>query len=465
MTRKYLTTSSLLAAALALPVFAQDADAPAPAERTEHNVVVVQNAQGERHVVVVQGDAVQGQDNVTLEVEVHQEGGVDGADGGDVTTRIVMMDEDGNIIQLEDGALIEWVQGDNLNVELAELGVPGATLREGEDGKIQVFLRQIGQPDVVDWAPVNPPMVEATYLGLNCEPLDFDTAALLLVDEGTGLNVTYVAEDSPAAAAGLEVGDTLLEMGDQILVNPEQLAVLIRTHDAGDTVSLLVVRDGEEFELTAELGTNTVPQLGPGGRNLNQFWNVQRHGNAGDMRFVPEVQGRWIAELAQVNPDMEGVQEQIEMIQLMLAEQMQEMHGIELLREHTQQMREQMRGHEEAIRLMLEQIHGEMGDLDQLHDMDLHFDHDAAMNIVWNDGEHTITIHRDGEGEQTLNIVDAEGNEVYDGIMPEGDALDELPEEVREKLLEMQDVGELELEWAPEAPEAPVAPEAPEADF
>ncbi|XAM01150.1 PDZ domain-containing protein [Phycisphaeraceae bacterium D3-23] len=459
MKRKSLTTAALLTAAMALPTLAEDAQAQTV--QVEHDVVVVRNGggeAGEAHTLTfVDASEIEGapSNGVVLNVEVVGEPGIDGADREAVRARVMMIDENGNVIELEGDEALLWVEGD-------DMVIPGVEIVPMPDKDIQVFLREIGRPDVVGQAPANAPMVEATYLGISCEPLDFDAAALLLVDEGTGLAVTFVAEDSPASAAGLEVGDTLLQLDNQVLINPEQLAVLIRTHDAGEGVTLLVVRDGEEFELEAELGTNTVPQLGPGGRNLNQFWNVERQGNAGEFRVLPEgLHGR----LAQINPEIANIEEHMALIEAMLAEQMQAMPDLAEIRGNAEQMREQMHIHEEALRQMIEQMHGAEGqfEFDEQHEME--FKNNAAMNIVWNDGEHTIKISGDGEGNQTLNVTDADGNELYDGEMPEGDALDELPEGVGDKVREMQDMNHFEFrfEGAPEAPAAPVAPAAPEA--
>ena len=451
MPRKSLTTAALLAAALALPAAADDA--PAHEVHVEHDVVVVQNADGgEREVVVVRA--------------VGEE--PDGNHAHAVRARAIMLDQDGNVIELDGDAAPRINRADNIHIEMLEMGVPGVEFIEGDDGDVRVFLRQLGQPDVVPAAPVNPPMVEATYLGLNCEPLDFDTAALLLVAEGTGLDVTFVAPDSPAAAAGLEVGDTLLKMGDQVLINPEQLAVLIRTHDEGDAVTLHVLRGGEEFDLTAELGTNTVPQLGPGGRNLSQFWNVERQGNAGQpgqFRVLPEgLHG----DIALIAPQAEEFAAQMALIESVIADRVEAMRDVAEAHRHADQMREQMRVHEEAIRQLIEQIHGGQRHFDA--PQEFQFEDNAAMQIVWNDGEHTIEISGDGEGNQTLNVKDAEGNELYDGPMPEGDAIDELPEGVGEKVREITEGQHFEfnIEVAPgaePAPEAPAAPAAPGADL
>ena len=81
------------------------------------------------------------------QVEVVQEGG---AEDGVVRARVIMMDQDGNVIELDGDEAMQWIEGENnIHIEMQELGVPGVEFIEGEDGERRVFLRQLGQPDVV----------------------------------------------------------------------------------------------------------------------------------------------------------------------------------------------------------------------------------------------------------------------------------------------------------------------------
>jgi membrane-associated protease RseP (regulator of RpoE activity) len=75
----------------------------------------------------------------------------------------------------------------------------------------------------------------------------------LRLPEGFGLVVDFVEPGSPAAAAGLEPYDVLTRLDDQRLVNPQQLAVLVRTFDADAQVTLTVVREGGERQVPVKL--------------------------------------------------------------------------------------------------------------------------------------------------------------------------------------------------------------------
>ncbi len=72
--------------------------------------------------------------------------------------------------------------------------------------------------------------------------------------EGGGLVISRVFGNSPAATAGMESGDVLLRFGDRAIDSPRDLSVALRESEAGQEVVLLVLRDGEEVELTIELG-------------------------------------------------------------------------------------------------------------------------------------------------------------------------------------------------------------------
>lgn len=70
---------------------------------------------------------------------------------------------------------------------------------------------------------------------------------------GMGLVVDVVEKDSPAEQAGIRQYDVLTKVGDQLLVNAEQLAVLVRTHKPGEEIDLTVVRGGAATVLKARL--------------------------------------------------------------------------------------------------------------------------------------------------------------------------------------------------------------------
>jgi putative serine protease PepD len=68
-----------------------------------------------------------------------------------------------------------------------------------------------------------------------------------------GALVQEVQPDSPAAKAGLRVGDLVVAIDGKAVESYDELASQIRAHKPGDKVTLKVVRDGSETEVSATL--------------------------------------------------------------------------------------------------------------------------------------------------------------------------------------------------------------------
>jgi membrane-associated protease RseP (regulator of RpoE activity) len=102
------------------------------------------------------------------------------------------------------------------------------------------------------------------WLGITTEEASEALASQLGLSAGAGLVVSYLVPDSPAAKAGLEKNDVLVEFDGQMLVHPAQLRKLVRVRKEGDPVKLVVYRGGKQQTLTATLAKNTsaLPFLG-----------------------------------------------------------------------------------------------------------------------------------------------------------------------------------------------------------
>jgi putative serine protease PepD len=74
-------------------------------------------------------------------------------------------------------------------------------------------------------------------------------------DGGSGALVAEVNPGSPAADAGLKVGDVVVAIDDQPINGSEGLVAVVRDHSPGDEVTIVVVRNGEQAKLTATLTT------------------------------------------------------------------------------------------------------------------------------------------------------------------------------------------------------------------
>jgi 2-alkenal reductase len=82
------------------------------------------------------------------------------------------------------------------------------------------------------------------------ENLPVDAGAL--IDEGP--SGVAVIPGTPAAEAGLQAGDIITELGGRPVVEGRDIVVLLLPFRPGDTVSLTVLRGGEELEIEVILG-------------------------------------------------------------------------------------------------------------------------------------------------------------------------------------------------------------------
>ncbi len=98
------------------------------------------------------------------------------------------------------------------------------------------------------------------YLGVATTSIDATAGKQLGLPDGVGLAVAYVQPGSPAGTT-VRKHDVLHMLDDQILVNPEQLAVLVRSHKPGDRVELSILREGKKMTLTAALAAKALPTL------------------------------------------------------------------------------------------------------------------------------------------------------------------------------------------------------------
>jgi hypothetical protein len=118
-----------------------------------------------------------------------------------------------------------------------------------------------------------------SWLGVSIEEASEALASQLGLESGAGLVVTYVAPDSPAAKAGLEKNDVLVELGGQLLVHPAQLRKLVQARKEGDTIKLGFYRAGKKETASATVakapaGTGLLEDGRPWKESLQVYRNL-----------------------------------------------------------------------------------------------------------------------------------------------------------------------------------------------
>jgi|tagenome__1003787_1003787.scaffolds.fasta_scaffold20935510_2 putative serine protease PepD len=74
-----------------------------------------------------------------------------------------------------------------------------------------------------------------------------------------GAGIFDVVDGSPAADAGVQVGDVIVGFDGQTIANGDDLRDEIRSHDPGDEVPVEIVRGDQHLTVTVTLGTNPAP--------------------------------------------------------------------------------------------------------------------------------------------------------------------------------------------------------------
>jgi len=95
--------------------------------------------------------------------------------------------------------------------------------------------------------------VKRGYLGVLPQDLTPELAEAFDIKETEGAVITQVTEGSAAAEAGLETGDIVLKFGDVDVESASQFRNLVATHNPGESVEILVLRDGQRKTLTVKL--------------------------------------------------------------------------------------------------------------------------------------------------------------------------------------------------------------------
>jgi serine protease Do len=140
-----------------------------------------------------------------------------------------------------------WLAVANISPEPAAVGVVGAGPRAGP------------QP----YGPQRIPTEKSGFLGVQLD------------QDANGATIGSVTPDSAAAKAGILAKDTIIRVDNQEINNQETLINTLLGYKAGDTVTIILMRDGKQMEVKAVLGKRTpdlIPKKGSGG-NRGDFQN------------------------------------------------------------------------------------------------------------------------------------------------------------------------------------------------
>ncbi len=104
-----------------------------------------------------------------------------------------------------------------------------------KDFKLEV-IPKVQKPFLQFWG-------ERKYIGVSLQELNLELAEYFGVEEGSGLLVTKVTKDSPAADAGLKVGDVIVSAEGKKVSKADKLSNIIQEKEKGEVVKLGIIRD------------------------------------------------------------------------------------------------------------------------------------------------------------------------------------------------------------------------------
>lgn len=133
--------------------------------------------------------------------------------------------------------------------ESSEPAAQGPEREERRHRKVLRFRGRDGDPFVWSFGDGG----ARGYLGVGIVQLTPELREHFGAPADRGVMVSKVVENSPAATAGIAVGDILLSVDDEAIDGEWDLIREIGRHGDGETVSIEVQRDGTPFSVTATL--------------------------------------------------------------------------------------------------------------------------------------------------------------------------------------------------------------------
>jgi len=255
------------------------------------------------------------------------------------------------------------------------------------------------------------PKVPVTFLGVETSEVPSVVNEQLGLAKGFGLVVDYVVADGPAAAAGVQQNDILKMLNDQILIDPKQLSKLVRSFSEGTTVTLTVLRKGQEQKITVKLTKKEVPQRNSWFPGHRQRWNW----NSGDMGDL--------GDLGNLGEQMRDLKEQLGDTQ----------HGV--IHDAVMKAHEEARRAGDEARRAADEVRIWSRDNGAFKATKIDI---GKAQIVFSDDKGEMRLET-VDGKKLLTAKDPQGKLLFSGPVETKEDLDKLPAEVRPRYEKLQE--------------------------
>jgi len=139
----------------------------------------------------------------------------------------------------------------NLNGEVIGINTAISSRSGGYDGvgfAIPMQMARWAVDQIIDTG-----RVQRAYIGVAIRPITNEIAEGLGIEINSGASVSQVMPGSPAAEAGLEGGDVILELDGKAVRGTRELQGIVERLEIDKSYPLLIYRDGEKKRLTIEM--------------------------------------------------------------------------------------------------------------------------------------------------------------------------------------------------------------------
>jgi serine protease Do len=102
--------------------------------------------------------------------------------------------------------------------------------------------------------------IEHGFIGVQIQPVSADIANAIGLEKSEGALVASVNDDTPAAKAGVQVGDVITALGGQAISSPRDLSRMVADMTPGSKENLTVWRQGASKNLQLTIGQNSQDQ-------------------------------------------------------------------------------------------------------------------------------------------------------------------------------------------------------------
>ena len=216
------------------------------------------------------------------------------------------------------------------------LGANEARVHQVEDAEaLFLEVKKAAQRDAVS---LHLTSLRGAYLGVELVNLNEPLRAHFGVPEGSGVLVSNVIENSPAARAGVLVGDILTRFDGEEVASSRRLTPMVRRAEAGDPADLEIWRDGKVERLSTTLDERPRPDLRAGSFSFsfrgredldgdgevdvfvgreNMHEKIQEYFNGDEWKERHETMQRFLHER---RPDMKALEERLVSLKERLAE-------------------------------------------------------------------------------------------------------------------------------------------------